>query len=101
MDFVKIGKVGDVPENGMKGFVVNGNKIVVANVGGKLHAMCSSCTHRGGHLEKGKLNGNIVTCPLHGSKFDLTNGKVVGGPAKKDEISYEVKSKDGDLLVRM
>lgn len=51
--------------------------ILVANVGGVLYAMRSKCNHMGGPLQKGKLDGNVITCPWHGSKWDVTTGKLV------------------------
>ena|SRR5271157_529844 len=99
MGFVKVGKVADVPKNGMKGYIANGKKMVVANIDGKLYAIGSVCTHRGGPLDKGAIDGHIVTCPWHGSKFDLTDGKVTGGPAQKDEERYAVKTDGEDILV--
>ncbi len=98
-DFVKVGSVEQVPNGKMKGFVVNGKKLLVANIGNKYYAMASVCTHAGGPLDRGHLDGNVVTCPWHGSKFDVTSGKVVGAPASKDEPKYEVKVQGKDLMV--
>ncbi len=95
----KITKVADVPKGGMRGFVVNGKKILVAESGGKFYAIASACTHMHGPLEKGMLEGSVVTCPWHGSQFDVTSGKVVRGPATKDEERIELTVENGDILV--
>jgi 3-phenylpropionate/trans-cinnamate dioxygenase ferredoxin component len=76
----------DVPQGTMRGFTVKGRKILLANVGGTYHAMDGVCSHMQGDLAKGKLEGTIVTCPVHGSKFDVTNGKVTGN------VSWTVKT---------
>ena len=83
----------------MKGFVATGKKVLVANVDGKFYAMGSVCTHLGGPLERGRLEGQVVTCPWHGSKFDVTSGRVVGGPAMKSEPTYKLTVDGKDLLL--
>ena len=101
MEFVSVAKVGDIPKRGMKGFAINGKKILVAEVGGKFYAIASLCTHLGGPLEKGKLDGKVVKCPWHGSLFDITSGKAVGGPAKKDCEKYDIKIENGEVFVKL
>jgi 3-phenylpropionate/trans-cinnamate dioxygenase ferredoxin subunit len=76
-DFVEIGKKGDLADGKMKEISVRGQNILLAFTGGKYYAAASRCTHIGGHLSKGKLEGTVVTCPLHGSQFDLKDGKVI------------------------
>ena len=80
------------------GFVVNGSNVLIANLDGRFYAIGSVCTHIGGPLEKGKLEGQVITCPWHGSQFDVTDGKVVSGPATHPEPAYKVIL-DGDSLV--
>jgi len=96
---IKIGRLSELPPGQMKGYVVNEKRIVVVNIDGKLFAISSVCTHAGGPLEKGKLDGSVVTCPWHGSKFDVTNGKVVGGPASSPESTYLVKVEGEDIMI--
>ncbi|VVB77132.1 Sulredoxin [uncultured archaeon] len=101
MDFVRIGMMSDIPKGGMKGFVIDGKKILVAEVDGKYYAMDSVCSHMKGPLEKGTLAGKDIQCPWHGSIFDVTTAKVVGGPAMRDLVSYEVKSENGEVFVKL
>jgi nitrite reductase/ring-hydroxylating ferredoxin subunit len=97
----KVGRLSDIPPGQMKGFVVNSKKILVANIGSELYAIGSVCTHLGGPLDKGKLDGRIVTCPWHGSKFDVTEGKVVGGPALNPEPVYQVRVVGEDVVIEV
>jgi len=105
----KICKTSDVAIGTMKGYMVNQKQILIANVDGKYYAVDSICTHRFGYLPKGKLENNIVICPVHGAQYDVTTGKVVkdvpgimkmstGGGAK-DLNSYKVEIKDGAIFV--
>ncbi len=66
----------------MKEVSVNGNSILLINSGGKFYAIDSRCSHMHLPLAKGKIDGNIITCPYHGSQFNITDGSVVHGPAK-------------------
>lgn len=74
---VEIGKVGDVPEGGMKEVEVRGKPVLLARVKDKYYAAEGRCPHMGGTLALGKLEGTIVTCPRHHSQFDLADGHAV------------------------
>ena len=63
---------------------------VVFNVSGQFFATQARCTHRGGPLDKGKLEGATVTCPIHGAQFDITTGTAVRGPARDPLKTYRV-----------
>ena len=104
MEYLEVGKTGEITEGTMKAYIVQGKDILVANFGGKYYAIGGKCTHVGGDLSKGKLDGKIVTCPKHGSKFDITTGESISGPKisflklkTKNEPLYEVKI-EGDAI---
>lgn len=99
-DFVRVGSTTDVPEGKMKKVVVGSAQVLVANVKGKYYAIGNVCTHFGGSLDQGVLNGQEVQCPLHGSRFDVTNGQVKRGPAARAEPVYEIQVEAGSILVR-
>ena len=99
-DFIKIGETKDIQPSQMKAVDVNGERVCVANVEGKYYAIGNVCTHVGGPLAEGKLEGFEVECPWHGSKFDVRTGKVVRPPAMREEPSYEVKVEDNNVLIK-
>ena len=76
-DFVEIDEVGEVEDGAMKAVSAKGREILLARVGDRYYAADNRCPHRGGKLSQGKLEGTVVTCPLHGSQFDLSDGRVV------------------------
>ena len=61
----------------MRMFKVGDKECLVANVNGNYYAIGNRCTHANADLSKGSLEGNVVTCPRHKSKFDVTTGKVI------------------------
>lgn len=70
--------------------------VAVFNVAGNFCATQARCTHREGPLCQGKLDGSTVTCPLHGSQFDVCSGDVIRGPAIDPLMTYRVVV-DGDI----
>lgn len=78
--------------------VANGMPVAVFRVGGVLYGLDARCTHVGGPLDQGAVDKNHVTCPWHGSIFDVQTGKVVRGPAARAATPYRVRQ-DGDALI--
>ena len=76
-----------------------GLRIALANVDGTIHAIDDTCTHRGCSLGDGKLTGSVVQCACHGSRFDVTTGAVVGGPAETPVSSYPTQVVGDDVQV--
>ena len=98
-DFVKVAETKDIQPSKMIAVEVNGEKVCVANVEGKYYAIGNVCTHMGGPLAEGKLEANVVQCPWHGSRFDITTGKVLRPPAMREEPTYEVKVEDNNTIL--
>jgi nitrite reductase (NADH) small subunit/3-phenylpropionate/trans-cinnamate dioxygenase ferredoxin subunit len=98
--YTKVGQVSDFPAGKLKKVQVSKEDVVIANIDGKIYAMTAMCTHRGGPLDEGELEGTTVICPYHGGQFDITTGKVVAPPPKKDEVSFEVRIEGTDVLLK-
>ena len=77
MSLIEVAKVGEISTGTMKVTLVDGREILIARVDEKYYAADNRCPHMGGKLSQGRLEGAVVTCPLHGSRFDLRDGKVV------------------------
>jgi 3-phenylpropionate/trans-cinnamate dioxygenase ferredoxin subunit len=106
MSFVQVTTIEQIPPNSMKAYTVNGRDILITSYEDNYYAMDLKCTHMGGNLSKGKLQGKIITCPRHGSEFDITTGKCISGPRLgifkpkiKDENVYAVKIEGNNILV--
>jgi len=107
---VVVAKKDEIPVGTMIGAEAGGKKLLVANVGGGLHAMDATCSHMGGDLTRGKLESGVVKCPRHGAQYDVTTGKVVknvgfaakaltGGRVAADLNSYKVVVEGEDVKV--
>jgi len=79
-DYVEAGKVSEISNGQMKHAEINGKEIVIANLDGKFYAFAERCGHMNARLSRGNINQNIVTCPFHAAKFDITSGKKIGEP---------------------
>jgi nitrite reductase/ring-hydroxylating ferredoxin subunit len=98
-EWVTLAKTEDVPEGEMIGVAIDGLELLVANVGGQYRAIGSMCTHEGGPLTEGDLYDSIVTCPWHGSEFDVETGEAVTPPAMEPEPVYEVRVEGDEIQV--
>jgi len=106
--YVRVAEKSEIPIGKMKKIPVQGKEILIANVNGKFYAIDNVCTHERGDLSQGTLEGNVVTCPKHKSKFDVITGKVISPPKIvffhpkiKDETIYQVKNENDDIMIKL
>jgi len=112
--FIEVAKIEELKSGTMKKVIAEGREILLARVGDKYYAADNQCPHMKGDLSQGKLEGTIVTCPVHGSQFDIIDGQVVrwlkGGlmsklssalKMSKTLIVHNVKVEDGKVLVEV
>lgn len=96
-EFVRVAGADEIPPGTMKLVDVGGERIAVGNFDGAFYAFSDECTHDGGPLSEGELEGRIVTCPWHFSRFDITTGEIVESPAEEVIATYETRV-DGDTV---
>jgi len=85
----------------MRRVTLDGTAVLLArDQSGQLCAIANTCSHLGGPLDKGSREGDVVTCPWHGSRFDLRSGRVLEGPAVFAQPCYEVRVHDGEIKMR-
>ena len=76
-NLVEVGKAGELESGAMKEVLIKGHEILLAKIGDEYYVANNRCPHMRGKLSRGKLEGTVVTCPMHGSQFDLKSGEVV------------------------
>jgi 3-phenylpropionate/trans-cinnamate dioxygenase ferredoxin component len=98
-EFVKVARTEEIRPGQAKLIDVKGKQIALFNVDGEFFAIDNMCTHEEASLAEGEICGHEVTCPLHGAKFDIRSGAVLGPPAYDDVASYPVRVSGGDVEV--
>ena len=96
----RLARASEIPPGGGKPFTLDGNEILVCNVGGTYYAIDDLCTHDGGPLDQGLLEGFCAVCPRHGATFDVRTGAATL-PAVAPVATYEVRERDGELYVTL
>ena len=101
MPKVAVAKVSDTPPGTISVHEADGVRIALCNVNGRFYAIDDVCTHDGGPLDQGELEGETVECPRHGAKFDVTTGRPVVLPAVKPVKTYPVEVDGDDVFVEI
>jgi len=96
-----IGRVKDFSNTPLHGIAVDDKQVLIANVGDQFFAMGNVCTHNGCRISGGKLEGETVRCPCHGSGFNVRTGAVVHGPAKDPEPVFRVTVERDELFIEI
>jgi nitrite reductase/ring-hydroxylating ferredoxin subunit len=97
--FVKVAKLSAVPAGEVVGVEVQGTRVAICNVGGKLYAIGTECTHMGGPLDEGFLEEKLLQCPWHAGTFDVTTGEATDPPASGQVPTYAVRVQGDDIEV--
>lgn len=100
-DFVRVGSRDEFPEGQMRRVEAAGLPVVILRRQGLLYAMGAVCSHAGGPLDEGTLDGDVVTCPWHHSRFCFSDGHVAGGPATFDQPSLTARERGGVVEVKL
>jgi len=99
-DWTPTCRVTDIPDGLMKGVQVEGRRVLLHRQGAFVSAMENACTHMGGPLDEGRVDAEVVTCPWHGSRFRLTDGACMRGPATFPQLRLEARVRGGVVEVR-
>jgi nitrite reductase/ring-hydroxylating ferredoxin subunit len=104
MDWTDVGRIDDLPPAKPHRVVAGDSAVLLLQSNDQIFAVGNQCTHQGAGLDKGvvKIAGSVktVTCPAHGSTFNLETGKVMRPPASKPVPVYDVKVEDGRVFIR-
>ncbi len=101
MTYLELCRVDEVLPGDLRSFRINGKEVMLINSKGRFFCLDGRCTHAGAPLVEGELEEDILTCPWHGSRFRITDGTVVRGPATRGLQVYTNMVKDGYVLVEV
>ena len=99
-EFVPVLPDAELEEGEMKRAEADGVPVLLVRVEGTVCALAHTCSHQGGPLSEGKLEGDVVQCPWHGSRFNVRDGSVVDGPATFPQPCFEARVREGQIEVR-
>ncbi len=100
-DFIHVARASEIPDPGKQLVEVDDRLIALFHVGGKFYAIDDVCTHDGGPLAEGELEGFTVACPRHGAKFDIRDGRALTMPATQPTVAHEVKVEGDAVFIRV
>jgi len=100
-EFKKVAAAAEVAPGQAKLVMAGEKKLALFNVDGAYYAIDDTCPHRDRPLSQGPVEGGTVTCPWHGSKFDIKSGSVLAGPAATGVAGYRVRLSGPDVEVEV
>ena len=98
-DFAKVASLTELPVGGRKLVEIDGVRIAIFNLDGELHAIEDVCTHDGGDLAGGTLDGDQIICPRHGARFCVRTGEALTAPAYESTAKFPVRVENGEIQV--
>lgn len=100
-DFIKVAQLDELDEGTLLAIEVEGEPVCLAKVEGTVCAFTDNCTHISGPLSDGELEGEVLTCPWHGARFNVRTGQVLRGPARQDILTYPVQLDGNAILIQL
>jgi len=100
-EFVSVMALKELPENQPRRVDVQGNPVLLVRRGQQVHAIGAVCSHLGGPLEAGELEGDTIECPLHNSRYSIKDGSAKAGPTTSPVPIYETQTKNGQIQLKM
>ncbi len=99
VEYVVVGEVGDLKSGQVMVVEIDDYRIAVCNLDGTYYAIDDVCTHDGGPLDQGQLEGDEIECPRHGARFNVRTGAATMMPAVVPVATYPVVIEDDEVLV--
>ena len=97
--FVTVAKVGEIPQGGVKVVRIGDQPVAVFHLDGGYFALDDLCTHDGGPLAEGRLEGDVIECPRHGARFNVRTGAVLCLPAIAPVPTYVVRVEGEEIKI--
>ena len=99
-DWITVAQDGELKPGARKVIDVDGSQIVVFNLEGKYYAIEDVCTHDGGQLTGGEVEGDQIICPRHGARFCIRTGAALTAPAYEATATFPVRIENGEIQIR-
>lgn len=99
-DWISVVKTSELAPGQWRVVDADGTPIVVFNLGGDYYAIEDVCTHDGGRLTGGKVEGDVIICPRHGARFCIRTGEALSPPAYEPTAKFPVRVENEEIQVR-
>lgn len=99
--WLTVGKADEIAAGSVKVVQAGRSRLAVCNVDGAFHCIDDVCTHDGGPLDQGELEGCEIECPRHGARFDVTTGRATRMPAIMPVKVYPVRVENGEIQIQV
>jgi nitrite reductase (NADH) small subunit len=99
MAWIKIAQTFDIPENKSKEIEVNGNRVAIFHANGRYYALEALCRHQDGSLAPGKINGEVVECPLHFWHYNIRTGELLDYLKDVKLETYNLDIRGNDIFI--
>ncbi len=97
--WVPVAELGEVPPGGTAVVHFGGEQVALFNIGGRVYGIGNRCSHANGPLADGRIDGETVTCPWHGSRFEINTGQPLEEPAQRPVPTYRIKVEHGTVFL--
>jgi 3-phenylpropionate/trans-cinnamate dioxygenase ferredoxin component len=94
-----VAQVSEIAPGTTRRVFVDGTSLLLCNANGSIYAIEDVCTHDGGPLDQGELEGECIVCPRHGATFDVRTGDALTLPAVMPVMTFPVEIKGDDIYV--
>jgi len=98
-EIVKVARVSDIAPGERLWLEFEEETVVLFNINGRFYCIADVCTHDGGPLDQGQLQGDVIECPRHGARFSVRTGKVLALPAVKPLNTYPLRVEGSEIQV--
>jgi len=99
-DYEAVLPVEEMDDGQPRRVLVAGVPVVLLRLGEQYYAISATCSHAGGPLDEGSLEGEVITCPWHGSRFSMRTGRALTGPASIAQPRYDVRVRNGQIELK-
>jgi 3-phenylpropionate/trans-cinnamate dioxygenase ferredoxin subunit len=100
-NWFEVANIADLPNGGWHEVDVENTSILIINMNGQIYAIENLCTHDGGTLADGHIEGENIVCPRHGAKFCIKTGAVTAPPAYEDIKTFPTRLENGKVLLEI
>ncbi len=97
----RVAALADVEEGSPLALSIDALRIALYRIDGTIHALSDVCSHEYVRLSDGRLDGAVIECPLHHARFEVTTGRCLARPARRDLARYAVRIEGDDVLVAL